>query len=331
MYQQKQFYCLTPQWQQYMAEALGGELKKEKFIIFPEKLGKGQSYFVQVIPGIAVLLMDFVLSAPLSINRVKDDTPRYIFHFDLSDQTNFIKIHNMQYKVGYTLNLGLSMLNNQDNSYFEPAVGQRTFALRLFIDKKLLNEFLNNNAGRLYINQKINFSRKNFFFCDHLDGDSLLLLLSLKDTSPFETSFDSNIKGITLKLLANLFERYGKPIVPEKGIKKTENIGLIATKKYLLDHLHQPFPTIKFLSDMAGMSTTKFKILFKKRFQKTSNHIFTEEKMALAQKLLQSGDFTTLNEIVEELNYSKLDHFSAKYFTFFKKKPSQDFIKKNKL
>jgi len=79
---------------------------------------------------------------------------------------------------------------------------------------------------------------------------------------------------------------------------------------------------------MAGMSSSKYKMIFKKRFHDTPNNLFIREKMILANKLLQSGDYETLTEIIYELNYSKLSYFCSKYYALFKRKPSEDFIKK---
>ena len=76
------------------------------------------------------------------------------------------------------------------------------------------------------------------------------------------------------------------------------------------------------------MSASKFKSLFKKRFNNTPKNLFIEEKLKLAQRLLQSGQYSTLTAVMYELNYTKLSYFCSKYYEQFKKRPTDDFAKK---
>ncbi|KFC59600.1 hypothetical protein FEM08_16490 [Flavobacterium gilvum] len=39
-------------------------------------------------------------------------------------------------------NISLGIFSNQSESYFEASVGERTFTLRLYVDKKLMNYFI---------------------------------------------------------------------------------------------------------------------------------------------------------------------------------------------
>lgn len=328
MYKNKHFFCLPPEWQEQMAHEIGGKFIDDKIIMIPEALGHGYSFFIQVIPGISVLLMDFVLSVPLSIKRVKDDCERFIFHFDLSDQVSQIKVCDIDYRVGYSIGLGLAILSNKVESSFEPSVGNRTFALRLFVDKKLMNDLIKNNLAQEFEVQKMNISKKTLLYHDSIDSNSILLLLSIKEKSIFDEPFDSFLRGISLKLLGNFLNRYSSPVIVKDEMTEIENEGILKAKNYLDNNLYNQFPSIPFLSKMAGMSSTKFKLLFKKRFLDSPKNIFIREKMILANTLLQSGDFSTLTEIIHELDYVKLDYFSLKYFNIFKKKPFENFIKK---
>jgi AraC-like DNA-binding protein len=49
--------------------------------------------------------------------------------------------------------------------------------------------------------------------------------------------------------------------------------------------------------------------------------------MILAKTLLQSGNFYSMTDVVYELNYTKLNYFSMKYFEVFNRKPLEDFVK----
>lgn len=324
------FYSLTPEWQYQLAKEMGGELIDNKIIVLPENLGEGHSFFTQITPGISALFMDFVLTTPIKMNRLKSDNELYIFHFDLSDQPSLIKIDNMDYKIGSSINLGLAVISNAIESSFKPAINERTVALRLLVDKKLLNEFVKNHPTQEYSRRKIKIEKNAPYYYDNIDSNSLLLIQSLKNKSVFDASFDPYLKGISLKLLGNFLNRYTDSVAVKNEITEIEIEAITKTKTYLLDHLYNPFPSVPFLSKMAGMSPSKYKMLFKKEFNNTPNNFFVKEKMLLATKLLQSGDYNSLTEIIYELNYTKLSYFCTKYYDLFHRKPSQDFVKRTK-
>ncbi len=325
MYKDSIFFCLTPELQVQFAEDIGGKLHKNKIIEIPADLGKGYVFFIQAIPGMAVLLWDCYLKKSLKIKAYKDEIKRYIFHFDLSEQTNFLTVCDKKREIGNSINYGLSIFNNQNDSYFEPSIDERTFSVRLYIEDKLMHFFVENNEN---IHKKLKLANKNIF-SDDLDGNSLLLLLSLSEKSIDNESFDAFIKAISLQLLSNFIKKSSETQT-SVDINEFEDEGLKESKNYLLNHLHSHFPSIAFLSKLANMSSTKFKILFKKKFKKTAYDLFISEKMDLANKMLESGDYNSMTEIIHELNYNKLQPFTLRYFQIFKKKPSEDFIKKEK-
>lgn len=324
------FYSLTPEWQYQLASEMGGELIDNKIIVLPENLGSGHSFFTQITPGISALFMDFVLTTPIKMNRLKSDNELYIFHFDLSDHPSLIKINDIDYKIGSSINLGLAIISNAIESSLKPPMNKRTAALRILVDKKLLNEFVKNHPTEEFSTRNIKIEREKPYYYDNIDSNSLLLLQSLKNRDVFDSSFEPYLKGISLKLLGNFLNRYSDSNTVKNEISEIEVEAITKTKTYLLDHLYNPFPSVPFLSKMAGMSPSKYKMLFKKEFHSTPNNLFIKEKMILANKLLQSGDYNTLTEIIYELNYTKLSYFCSKYYDLFHRKPSEDFVKKNK-
>ncbi|MDR7371728.1 AraC family transcriptional regulator [Flavobacterium aquidurense] len=325
MYKDSLFFSLPPELQFQFAEDIGGRLIQNKIIEIPSDLGKGQVFYIQAIPGMALLLWDCKIKKPLKIKTYKDNIQRYIFHYDLSEQPNFLIINNKKIKIGNSINLGLTVFNNQKESFFEPSMNERTFAMRLYIDHKLIQPFVTNNKNVL---KKLETARKKFY-CDDIDGNSLLRILSLNEKSIYDESFDAFIKGIALNLLGNFLKKYtDNETKTSDNIHKSEKEGLLSSKNYLISHLNEHFPSIAFLSKLAGMSGTKFKILFKKKFNNTANDFFIQQKMEHAHKMLQSGDYNSLTEIMHELNFNKIQPFSSRYFQIFNKKPSEDFIKK---
>lgn len=322
------FYTLTPEWQHRLAQEMGTTLVDEKIIVIPESIGQGHTYFTQITSGISALYIDFTLSAPTKITRLHSDNELYIFHFDLSEHTNLIKINNNYYEIGSFDKLDLAIIDNQIESSFKPAVNERTIALRILIEKKMLKDFIQEYPTKKPAKNDNKYNDQVLYHYGNIDSNSTLLLKSIKNKSIYDLSFDSLLKGVSLKLLGNFFNKFYNSENEENEITEIENEAITKTKNYLLSNLYGPFPSIAFLSAMAGMSDSKYKILFKKCFDTSPNSLFIKEKMLIAKGLLQSGNFNTLTEVIYELNYNKLTYFSTKYYEIFNRKPSEDFIKK---
>lgn len=325
------YYSLTPEWLHKLAEQVEATVIDDKVINFPNKIGNGCLYFTPITPGISVVFMDVVLNTPLKICREPSENELYIFHYDLSEHVNLIKINNENYEIGSFDKLDLAIIDNQIASSFKPNVHERTFALRILVDKSLLNDFITKYSVTLHENKSYEKSNSSFYHYGHIDSNSTLLLKSLKSKSINDLSFDSFVKGISLKLLGNFFSKFYDAENKTSLTTNAEDEAIYKTKKYLLDNLSGPFPSLTFLAAMAGMSESKYKTLFKNNMNITPNHFFINEKMKYAQNLLQSGKYNSLTEILYEFNYSKLSYFSSQYYKYFNRKLSQDFVKKNQI
>jgi len=321
------YYSLTPEWQDEFAKQINTTVVDNKIIIFPPEMGDGHSYFSQITTDISVLFYDVLMKKSYKICRQPSKSDLYIFHFDLSEYANLIKINNKDYKIGTYDKLDLAIIDNQIESSFKPVINQRTFAIRILVNKKLLSGFIAKNKYNEDKQKKIYPGEEVFYHYGSTDSNSTILLQSLKGKSIYDLSFESLLKGVALKLLGNFFGKYYES-EKTNTLTKVESDAIYKTKEYLMSNLYGPFPSILFLATMAGMSESKYKMAFKKSFNTTPNNFFIKEKMTLGRELLKSGEFHTLTEVMYELCYSKLSYFSSKYFELFNRKPIEDFIKK---
>lgn len=321
-------YSLTPEWQAEFADKIGSEVIDNKIIFIPESIGKGNSYFTQILPGISVLFIDFTLKIPLKITRNASNNELYIFHFDLSEHVNLIKINNKDYEIGSYDKLDLAIIDNQIESSFKPSLNERTIAIRILVNKNLLYDFIAKHSNKKEVKPENKDGKRVFYHYGNIDSNSILLIQSIKNKSINDLSFEPLLKGVSLKLLGNFFNKFYDTQAAKNNITAIEQQAVDKTKEYLLNNLYGSFPSVTFLSSMAGMSESKYKILFKKCFNDTPNNLFIKEKMLLARQLLQSGKFNSLTAIIYELNYTKLSYFSSKYYELFHKKPTEDFVKK---
>ena len=322
------YYSLNPEWQKDFANGLGTKVIDNKIMIFPETIGKGHTYFTQVTPNISALFFDFELINSLKITRLNSNHHLYIFHYDISEKINLIKINNINYEMGSFEKLELAIIDNKLDSVFQPAINERIIALRILVDKTLLDDFVEKYPKKEIKKNTAQFDSDSLYHYGNIDSNSILLIQSIKNKSIYDISFDSLVKGICLKLLGNFFNKFYNSFDNTRDITQIDLDAVIKTKEYLLNNLYGPFPSVTFIAAMAGVSESKYKILFKKCFDDTPNNFFIKEKMLLAQTLFKSGEYKTINDVIYTVSYSKTSYFTTKYFEIFGRKPKDDFIKK---
>jgi AraC-like DNA-binding protein len=303
---------------------LGANEIDDKLLEMPKNIADGGFYYTEVVSGLSVVIWDMVFKEPILIKRLKSDDDLYIIHFDFSDEMNLIHIEDEKHKIGYKANLGLGVFDNAVDNVFQPVVGERVFAIRLLVAKDLLNFSVVNGGLKDSTKRTVKKGKNTLFFHDHIDSESKLIMHEIKGKSFSDPGFEIYLRGISLRLLAKFIDRYSNLTSMLHRISDKEAQALNETKEYLLNNLFNEFPGIFLLAEMAGMSVTKYKTLFKKMFVDTPNNFFIREKMILAKELLKSGRFDSINDILEELNYKKMSYFSSKYFKHFRKKPSDD-------
>lgn len=205
------FYSLKPHWQRSFADGINAELIDDKIIVIPETIGTGHTYFLEVAPGISVLFSDYALTSPIRMSKLISEEEFYIFDYNLTE------FSDLDEEINDGINLDLTILNNQVEKIYEPAVNQRIFGFSLFIDKVMMEKFTNEMPHSEFLNKKLNNSKE--LHKDYIDSNSLILIFSLKEKSIFDVSFEEYLKGISYKLLANFLNR---------------DTDLVSTKEYML-------------------------------------------------------------------------------------------------
>ncbi len=96
-------------------------------------------------------------------------------------------------------------------------------------------------------------------------------------------------------------------------LKKIKEIEHEITK-----NLSKSTPTIKEMADMAGMSVTKFKILFKEVFGETPHQHIIDKKLIFAKELLQTGQYS-----ITQVSYKIGFNYPSGFTRLFKNKYQQ--------
>ncbi|MBE5318139.1 helix-turn-helix transcriptional regulator [Pedobacter sp. MR2016-19] len=309
----KHRFELTAEWQQEIVDGLGNKLIDDKYMIHDGRAATGFSLFLAVMPGLSVLLMDVVYHIDVAFTRMASREPLYLMYFDLNEGFSTRIVEGDRQKVRYSSDIGMGFIDSDTQSTLIPSPGERYYSLRIFASKQLINSIV---------------GEVTLFFNTHVDSASRLILNELKDR-PFNTpSYELLLKGVALRVLTNTLNRVRELETSDHKMSNTDVKGVMETVKYLTSDLLMDFPGLETLAEIAGMSISKYKIIFSKMMNNSPQRFFTKEKLSLANNLLQKGTFASIKDVALELGYGKPGHFAAVYKKNFGYLPSDVFVKK---
>lgn len=322
-------YTLGPEWQQQIVAGIGATLIDNKILTMPEHIADGGSIFLEVTPGLSVLLLDMTFKVPVAITRVPTDHNYYMVYFDIGDEITTHIIGNTVHKAGYHAKLGMGFMDCSMKGVLMPPVGKRSYSLRLLIEKSHLKELAASTRDLETNNLLFDETKNTLFFYSHIDSRSKILLSQLKENDFHSPSFELKLKSTALYLLGYLLERASRfePIINKLSTQDIDRIFL--TSEYLMANLLSEFPGLQKMADMAEMSVSKYKGLFKKILKDSPNQFFLNEKLLLAQQLLASGNFSSVQEVAYELGYNSPNYFSKVYKQLFQVLPGEALAKQN--
>lgn len=291
--------------------------KNKNQLILPGDITQGCSYFLEVIPGLMTLIVDFSLERDVGLTKTVNAEDFYIAYYDLSEE---IDIHQIKgNRIDYQSKLGMVIVDASLKSSYSPS--PKMYSFWLLIAKPLLQKYLFGNID------PTNNKKNTIVFSSHIDSRTRLCLLKLKMRNYNDPSFELSVRGTTLQVLGYLVERINE-ISPLLGkLSELDTTNIIKTQTYMMEKLLEAFPGIDLLANMAGMSISKYKKLFKRIFKESPNSFFVREKLNLAQVLLKSGNFKSINEVANELGHLKPGYFAALYKKQFGQLPGEVFKK----
>jgi AraC family transcriptional regulator, exoenzyme S synthesis regulatory protein ExsA len=101
--------------------------------------------------------------------------------------------------------------------------------------------------------------------------------------------------------------------VNQENFFKNKELNVIKqVVKQTLDTMHLPTPPIESMAASAGMSASKFKILFKEIYGVSPHQYIIDKKLAYAHQLFKSGQYT-LTQIAYKIGYNHTSGFTRIY------------------
>ena len=84
------------------------------------------------------------------------------------------------------------------------------------------------------------------------------------------------------------------------------------------------------MAEMAGMSVTKFKVMFKETFGESPQQYILDKKLFLAKELLQTGQYS-ITEVSYKIGFTYPSGFTRVFKNKFQYPPSLIYTNKNAL
>lgn len=151
---------------------------------------------------------------------------------------------------------------------------------------------------------------------DRMSSDSYNLLTDLRKKDVGGPIFNLHLIGTVHMLIANYLKKIASKRLIIQRVNQLDLAAIISIQMYLNQNIQEHFPSIKFLSEKANMSESKFKALFSKITSQTPSSYFMESKLLLAKDLLETKQLT-ISQISDQLHFTHNSYFASKFKEHF--------------
>lgn len=284
---------------------------ERNFIITPETIRTGNSYFLNCGTGITSLYSDLTYHKDFCITHENLETDYVGLYFNLSQSELKLSFDNSSTTIG-AWSYNLLLIDSSLKFKMHIKEGNKIFIFCIFIKKDIIKSFLKKNIFfRKKIDILMNPKQNTFIHIDRMSNESFHVLMDLKKQKVDDPNFNLHMIGTTNMLISKYLKKISKNIIIGQ-VNETDLSHIIESQRYLIENLNNKFPSLDFLAFKAHMSSTKYKILFKKITGTPPHTFFLNNKLFKAKELLEEKQLT-ISEICEQLNFGTSTYFAAKF------------------
>ncbi|UTN03415.1 AraC family transcriptional regulator [Flavobacterium bizetiae] len=309
------YYSADLEWVEPFAKQLEGKVDGN-FIIVPESIQTGTRYILDCGEGIIAYYIDVKYHKDLHLIQKNLSNDFVGIYYNLTEGEAQLSTNNFMNDIG-RWKYNLAVIDAALESEYYVKKGSTTFALCIFIKKSMIETFaIKNNIHLRDIDKMTNPKKNTIVRFDRMSSDSFHILTDLRKLKVGGPVFDLNLTGSIHMLLSNYLKKMALNRVIIQMVNKTDLKKIIATQMFLIEHIKEPFPSIHIMANMANMSESKFKNLFKKITGMTPNAFFMDNKMIMAKELIESKQFS-ISQVSDELNFTNNSYFASKFKEHF--------------
>ncbi len=286
-------------------------------LIIDKSFGEGGMKYLELQHGLYVNQIDAKVNSPLTLHRLpKNKNDYFILNFHLSSSDIRQDIGGKIYKLGFeNINVLLSSACAEAKLEIPASVPIKLFNIGFTIDW-LEENILSFKTEEFFSLFRSNKSIYLFETIDYQYKKKLLL-------TDFENKSKLSIMSGTMQLLDYFFQKVSARNV-EANSHQNIDLTEFATMQRIreeIDNCVSSTISVEKLSKMAGMSLSKFKLLFKQIFGTTPYQYYLTNRMERAMELLESKKYS-VSEVGYIIGYSNLSQFTKAFHKHFGILPS---------
>lgn len=287
-------------------------------LVLNQEFGEGGMKYLQLQKGLYVDQIDVKLNAPLSIHRTpKSKNDHFVLHFYLSKSNIVQEINGAKYKLGF----------DNMNVILSSSCTEAIFSIPSGIPIKLFNigftiDWLEEHLLTHYSFDFFSIFRTNrpIYLVESID----YLYKKKLNLTDFRDQSKLSITSGTLQLLDYFFKKVSERKQTGNGyhnINLTE-FAIMQKIRENIDNSIESKLSVENLAKIAGMSLSKFKILFKQIFGTTPYKYYLANRMERSMELLATKKYS-VSEVGYIIGYSNPSQFTKSFQKHFGVLPSE--------
>ncbi|WP_347052376.1 helix-turn-helix domain-containing protein [Flavobacterium olei] len=308
-------YSADLKWVEHYAAQIGGKIDGN-FIILPEDSQKGIRYVLDCGDGVVAYYINVEYQRNFQLIQKNLNQDFVGFYYNLTEGEASVSSGYFMYPVG-RWQYNLSVIDGSLESRYNVRKGSKTFALCIFINKSMIKAYAKkNNIIIQNIDTLVDSKENTIVRFDRMSSESYHLLNDLRKLEVGGAIFELNLRGTVHLLISNYLKKIASKKLIAQTVNETDLANIINIQMYLINNIEGHFPHISFMAEMANMSESKFKSLFKKITGNTANVFFMENKLLYAKELLEKKQLT-ISQISDQLNFTNNSYFASKFKEHF--------------
>jgi AraC-like DNA-binding protein len=310
------------------AEVLGSRADNDR-LVCPPAMGEGYARFLQMPNGLELLLLDFCLSQDVFFKRLPAGGDYFIFTCEevTVPETLEYKTAGEPHLEQQTRRSAMFLVNNDTEYEVHARPGVRVRSIRVLMRSDWLAAYFSIDHQSEAVMRYLMFKIKSMLLKEP-DFESRELLYELLRYGAGDEKGLMYYESRLMLILENFFQwmQAQQPVHDfDAKISRGDVERIVEVEKVLLKDLsHAPF--IDELSKIAGMSSAKFKKLFKEVYGLPVYQYFQKKRMQQAQRLLQKPG-ASVSDVALDLGYENMSNFSLAYKKQFGILPSESIPK----
>lgn len=292
------------------AGQIGASVKGD-FLKIPQKMGEGYVRKVSFGNDFRLLIHCYTLKEDLVIKRnpaVEKNDLRSIFFYNNEQAIELTYNNDSSIPFSRNNDSAIQVTTNDLSSTIRFPTNTPIQYMVVGITASKLRSLLSIDKSNVTI-KTITSNNASFLFFERMNAETKLLLKNIAYTNMNDTLSHFYLQIKVQELLYLLFSKFSiRENTSCRSINSADAEKLLMIRNEILSDLSTP-PVLNELAQLAAMSETKLKQLFKQTFGDTIYNYFQKARMEEAAFLLKQAKLS-VSEAGYELGFSNLSHFS---------------------